>query len=142
MTFTARFPSVSMQRETICRGKTSSRKSAAAAPACEDGELVIKHSRYGKFIGCSNYPDCKHTERYLERMGLLCPQCGEENHGEIVQQRSRKGRTFYGCSRYPDCDYTVWRLPRDLKKLEAQSPVEDASESSSLDQAAEESAVF
>ena len=111
-------------------------------PSCEDGDLVIKHSRYGKFIGCSSYPDCKHTERYLERMGLLCPQCGEEDRGEIVQQRSRKGRVFYGCSRYPACDYTVWRLPRDLKKLEEQSTEEEAPKLQSVDQAAEESAVF
>lgn len=93
-------------------------------PSCENGDLVIKHSRYGKFIGCSNYPECKHTERYLERLGLLCPQCGAAESGEIVRQRSRKGRTFYGCSRYPDCDYTVWRLPRDLKKLDEPSPAE------------------
>ncbi len=110
-------------------------------PSCEDGDLVIKHSRYGKFIGCSNYPDCKHTERYLERMGLICPQCGEEEGGEIVRQRSRKGRVFYGCSRYPDCDYTVWRLPRDLKKLEDQSTEDDALEPQLEDQAAEESAI-
>ena len=89
-------------------------------PRCEEGDLVIKHSRYGKFVGCSNYPNCKHTERYLERMGLHCPQCGAANRGEIVRQRSRKGRTFYGCSRYPDCDYTVWRLPKDLKRIEEQ----------------------
>ena len=94
-------------------------------PRCEDGDLVIKHSRYGKFIGCANYPDCKHTERYLERMGLLCPQCGETDNGEVVQRRSRKGRVFYGCSRYPDCDFTVWRLPRNLKKLEEQSTAEE-----------------
>ena len=110
-------------------------------PTCENGDLVIKHSRYGKFIGCSNYPDCKHTERYLERMGLLCPQCGEEEGGEIVQQRSRKGRVFYGCSRYPDCDYTVWRLPRDLKKLEEQSTEDAAPEPQSQDQATEESVI-
>lgn len=93
-------------------------------PRCEEGDLVIKHSRYGKFIGCSNYPDCKHTERYLERMGLLCPQCGDTENGEIVQRRSRKGRTFYGCSRYPDCDFSAWRLPRNLTKLEEQSPAQ------------------
>ena len=94
-------------------------------PRCEEGDLVIKHSRYGKFIGCANYPECKHTERYLERMGLLCPQCGETEDGEVVQRRSRKGRVFYGCSRYPDCDFTVWRLPRNLKKLEEQSTAEE-----------------
>ena len=97
-------------------------KIGRACPSCADGDLVVKHSRYGKFVGCSNYPECKHTERYLERMGLLCPQCGEAEGGEIVQQRSRKGRRFYGCSRYPDCDYTVWRLPKDLKRLDAPAP--------------------
>ena len=88
-------------------------------PTCSEGELVIKHSRYGKFIGCSNYPDCKHTERYLLRKGLLCPQCGGESQGEIVERRSRKGRVFYGCIRYPDCDYTTWKLPRNLKPVES-----------------------
>ena len=70
-------------------------------PSCEDGDLVIKRSRYGKFIGCSNYPECKHTERYLERTGYLCPQCGSEHQGEIVERKTRKGRTFFGCSPLP-----------------------------------------
>ena len=96
-------------------------KVGRVCPRCEEGDLIIKHSRYGKFVGCSNYPDCKHTERYLERMGLLCPQCGANHRGEIVLQRSRKGRVFYGCSRYPDCDYTVWRLPNGLARLEEQT---------------------
>ena len=94
-------------------------------PTCADGELVIKHSRYGKFIGCSNYPECKHTERFLERKGFLCPQCGEERGGEIVERRSRKGRAFFGCDRYPDCDFTAWRLPRNLQKLDPQ-PTEES----------------
>ncbi|MYD11057.1 MAG: type I DNA topoisomerase [Chloroflexi bacterium] len=87
-------------------------------PTCTDGDLVVKHSRYGKFIGCSNYPDCKHTERFLQRKGLLCPDCGAESQGEIVERRTRKGRVFFGCSRYPDCDYTTWRLPRNLKPVD------------------------
>lgn len=117
-------------------------KVGRVCPSCGDGDLVIKHSRYGKFIGCSNYPDCKHTERYLERMGLRCPQCGEAEGGEIVKQRSRKGRTFYGCSRYPDCDYTVWRLPRDLKRLDEPQPSDHAPDQQSVDDAERESAVF
>ena len=92
-------------------------KVGRGCPRCEEGDLLVKHSRYGKFIGCSRYPDCKHTERYLERTGNLCPTCGDEMGGEIVRQRSRKGRAFYGCSRYPDCDYTTWRLPKDLKPV-------------------------
>ena len=95
-------------------------KVGRSCPTCGDGDLVIKHSRYGKFVGCSSYPDCKHTERFLERMGLLCPQCGKEHRGEIVEKRSRKGRLFYGCSRYPDCDFTVWKLPENLTRLDTQ----------------------
>ena len=94
-------------------------------PSCGDGDLVIKRSRYGKFIGCSNYPECKHTERYLERTGYLCPQCGGEHRGEIVERKTRKGRTFFGCSRYPDCDYSAWRLGRNLERIEAESTPQD-----------------
>ena len=94
-------------------------------PSCSQGELVVKHSRYGKFIGCSNYPDCRHTERYLLRKGLLCPDCGSESQGEIVERRTRKGRVFYGCSRYPDCDYTTWKLPKNLKPVEAPQTTPD-----------------
>ena len=93
-------------------------KIGRTCPGCGDGDLVVKHSRYGKFIGCSNYPDCKHTERFLERLGFHCPQCGDREQGEVVERRSRKGRPFFGCSRYPDCDFTVWKLPGDLIKLD------------------------
>ncbi len=98
-------------------------KVGRGCPRCEEGDLLVKHSRYGKFIGCSRYPECKHTERYLEFTGHLCPTCGDEQQGKVVRKRTRKGRTFYGCSRYPDCDYTTWRLPRDLKPIEAAEPV-------------------
>ncbi|MCY3573194.1 MAG: type I DNA topoisomerase [Chloroflexi bacterium] len=98
-------------------------KVGRGCPRCEEGELLVKHSRYGKFIGCSRYPECKHTERYLDLTGQLCPICGDEQRGEVVRKRSRKGRSFYGCSRYPDCDFTAWRLPRGLKPVEAAEPV-------------------
>lgn len=73
--------------------------------------LVIRYGRYGKFIGCTNYPECRYTEPWLERLGVSCPQCGDEHGGEIVVRKSRRGRTFYGCIRYPDCDYTSWKRP-------------------------------
>ena len=81
-------------------------------PTCEDGDLVIKYGRYGKFIGCSNYPECRHTEQFIEYAGVTCPTCGEEHDGELVVKKTRKGRTFYGCSRYPDCEYSTWKLPK------------------------------
>lgn len=79
-------------------------------PVCSN-PLVIRYGRFGKFIGCSDYPNCRHTEPLLERMGISCPLCGKEHGGEIVVRKSRKGRTFYGCTRFPDCDYTSWKRP-------------------------------
>jgi DNA topoisomerase-1 len=73
--------------------------------------LIIRYGRFGKFIGCSHYPECKYTEPFLERTGIACPVCGGTHAGEVVQRKSRKGRIFYGCSRYPDCDYTSWKRP-------------------------------
>jgi DNA topoisomerase-1 len=70
-------------------------------------ELVIRWGRYGKFISCSAFPDCRHTEAWLEKVGVLCPK----DQGDIVQRKTRKGRTFYGCANYPNCDFTSWKLP-------------------------------
>jgi len=69
--------------------------------------MIFKFGRYGKFIACSNYPECKNTKPYLVKIGVLCPRCG----GELVERRSRKGRRFYGCANYPECDFTVGRRP-------------------------------
>ncbi len=96
-------------------------------PTCCTGQLLVKYGRWGKFIGCSNYPECKHTERYLETTGIDCPKCGAEHGGELTVRRTRKGRVFYGCSRYPDCDYSTWRLPKRQKEddTEPQTLAED-----------------
>lgn len=90
-------------------------------PKCESGDLIIKYGRWGKFIGCSNYPECRHTEQFLERTGLLCPECGVVKGGELVERRAKKGRRrlFYGCSRFPDCEYSTWNLPKNLDKVPA-----------------------
>jgi DNA topoisomerase-1 len=76
-------------------------------PKC-GSSLIVRWGRYGKFIGCSNYPDCRHTEPWLEKIGVKCPQC---DTGEMVERRTRKGRVFYGCSNYPDCEFTTWKRP-------------------------------
>lgn len=79
---------------------------------CPDcgGALKIKHGRYGKFIGCANYPKCKHIESLNKPMdtGVECPECKE---GKMVKRQSRRGRIFFSCSRYPDCKYAVWNEP-------------------------------
>jgi len=68
---------------------------------------VIRFGRYGKFISCSDFPTCRYTEPWLEKIGVACP----EDAGELVRRRTRKGRTFYGCVNYPDCDFTSWKMP-------------------------------
>jgi DNA topoisomerase-1 len=69
--------------------------------------LVIRWGRYGKFISCSNFPKCRHTEAWLEKIGVSCPK----DNGDIVERKTRKGRVFYGCMNYPACDFTSWKLP-------------------------------
>ena len=69
--------------------------------------LTIKQGRYGKFLACPGFPECRHTKPYYERTGVSCPRCG----GMIVERRSRQGRRFYGCSNYPDCDFSTWDEP-------------------------------
>lgn len=85
---------------------------AHPCPRC-GGQLVVKYGRFGKFVGCTNHPECRHTEPYVEPTGIACPLCGKTHGGELVERKSRKGRTFYGCSRYPECEYTAWKLPRN-----------------------------
>jgi len=70
-------------------------------------DLVIRYGRYGKFISCSGFPECKYTEPWLHKIGVNCPKDG----GDIVERRTRKGRIFYGCSNYPKCDFTSWKRP-------------------------------
>jgi DNA topoisomerase-1 len=78
-------------------------------PLC-GGQLVIRTGRYGKFVACSKFPECKYTRQYGETIDKLCPKCG----GAIVVKKSRKGKTFYGCSNYPTCDFAAWKK-EDIK---------------------------
>jgi len=70
--------------------------------------MVVKYGRYGKFLACSAYPECKNTKPYVIKTGVDCPKCED---GEIIERTSKKGRTFYGCSNYPDCNFMVWNKP-------------------------------
>jgi len=69
--------------------------------------MIVKHGRYGKFIACSGYPDCKHTASFQVKLGVKCPDCGSE----LVQKVSKKKRTFYGCSNYPNCQFATNSKP-------------------------------
>jgi len=69
--------------------------------------MVIKMGRFGKFLACPGFPDCKNARPLLEEAGVNCPKCGEK----LVVRRSKKGRKFYGCSNYPECDFIAWDKP-------------------------------
>ena len=86
--------------------KTGPEPIGRACPECGK-ELVIRYGRYGKFISCSGFPECRHTEALLEKIGVICPKDG----GEIVSRKTRKGRIFFGCANYPACDFTSWKRP-------------------------------
>jgi DNA topoisomerase-1 len=75
-------------------------------PEC-GAELVQRWGRYGLYVGCSNHPECKHTERYLDKIGVTCPKDG----GDLIEKKTRKGRVFYGCENFPDCDFASWKKP-------------------------------
>ncbi|MEG2448882.1 MAG: type I DNA topoisomerase [Eubacterium sp.] len=69
--------------------------------------MVIKKGKYGRFLACPGFPECKNTKPYFEKTGGICPECG----GDLVKRTSKKGRTFYSCANYPTCEYMSWDLP-------------------------------
>jgi DNA topoisomerase-1 len=76
-------------------------------PEC-GAPLVIRIGKFGKFLSCSKFPECKFTKTYVREAGFDCQKCGSP----MVVKKSRKGKTFYGCSRWPECDYASWRKPK------------------------------
>jgi DNA topoisomerase-1 len=85
-------------------------------PNC-GSKLVMKHGRFGEFTACSNYPKCKYVKQ--KTIGVKCPTCGE---GDLIERRSKRGKTFYGCNRYPDCDFVSWNKPIPEKCPNCGSP--------------------
>lgn len=74
--------------------------------------MVRKTGRFGPFLSCSRYPDCKNIKNIQISTGITCPEC---NQGEIIQRRSRLGKVFYSCNKYPDCKFAVWTKPTGNK---------------------------
>jgi len=92
-------------------------------PAGEDCDqcnspMVFKMGRYGKFMACSNFPDCRNTKAIVKEIGVKCPNCKE---GNIIERKSKKRRIFYGCDRYPECEFLSWDKPiaRSCPKCES-----------------------
>ena len=80
---------------------------------CEEcgRKMVIKYGKFGKFLACPGFPECRNTKPFLEKIGVPCPKCGKD----VIICKTKKGRTYYGCEGYPDCDFMNWNRPA-LKK--------------------------
>ena len=80
---------------------------------CEEcgRNMVIKYGKFGKFLACPGFPDCRNTKPFLEKIGVPCPKCGKD----VIICKTKKGRTYYGCEGYPDCDFMNWNRPVEKK---------------------------
>lgn len=90
------------------RVKVAVETTGEKCPACQAGEVVIRTGKFGKFLSCSTYPECKYTKQYVEYVkDAVCPEDG----GRVKMMKSRKGAKFYGCENYPTCKWAAWKLP-------------------------------
>ncbi|MGI5827970.1 MAG: type I DNA topoisomerase [Patescibacteria group bacterium] len=109
------------------RVKIEVEKTGKKCPECKEGDVVIRVGRFGKFLSCSRFPDCKYTQNYVEKVDMKCPDCGK---GDVIIRRTKKGRQFYGCSAYPNCKWASWNKPKPREKVQAKSPKKTTSKSS------------
>ncbi len=85
-------------------------------------KMVIKYGRFGKFVACSNYPECQNTKALLNKIGVKCPLC---HQGEIVERKTKKYKSFYGCSAFPDCRFISWHKPTGELCPQCKAPLID-----------------
>jgi DNA topoisomerase-1 len=91
------------------RVKIATEETEEKCPDCGE-PLVVRFGRFGKFISCSTFPDCKFTKPYVEQTQMICPKDG----GTVIVKKTHKGRKFFGCSNYPKCNFAAWKL-EDVK---------------------------
>ena len=100
-----------LKAEREAQEKLEQEYSSEKCPECGSA-MTIKRGRFGPFLGCTKYPDCKGIKRIEKKTGVTCPECGT---GAIVEKRSKRGRTFYACNRYPECEFALWQKPTGEK---------------------------
>ena len=98
---------VKIEVEKLGKKCPKCKEARLAGDKSRQGELVIRIGRFGKFISCSRFPDCDYSEKYLEKIGIKCPECRQ---GDVIIKKSKKGN-FFGCSRYPECKWASWKRP-------------------------------
>lgn len=93
--------------KTAERVKVATESIGEKCPDCKVGDLVIREGKFGKFISCDRFPECKFTRAYRELAGFNCPLCGKDG----VVKKTSKGKKFFGCSDYPNCKWAAWKKP-------------------------------
>ena len=73
--------------------------------------MVYKHGKFGKFLACPGFPECRNTKAIVKGTGVSCPKCGKE----VIEKKSKRGKIFYGCTSFPECDFTSWDMPTNEK---------------------------
>lgn len=96
------------------RQKIPAEETGEKCPQCQEGSQVIRTGKFGKFLSCSRFPQCKWKARYIEKTGFKCPDCRE---GDIIVKKTRRGKIFYGCSNYPQCKWASWKKPAAKNRL-------------------------
>ena len=94
-------------QENMERVKIEPKESDVVCPNCGK-KMLVREGRFGEFLGCAGYPECKTAMPLTKSLDVKCPTCGE---GDLVEKKSRKGKVFYGCNRYPDCGFVSWDKP-------------------------------
>jgi DNA topoisomerase-1 len=98
------------KEKTVSKADTEE-KTDKICPKCKK-PLIIKRGKFGKFIACTGFPECKYTEQIVISTGLKCPECKE---GDVIERKTRRHKTFWGCSKYPKCKWASWNDPRKQK---------------------------
>jgi DNA topoisomerase I len=117
-----RWPECDYSRDIDGKERPEPEPIGETCPQCKEegrdppGDLVKRYGRYGPFVGCARYPECKYVKREEQKTGVTCPKCkedGREPPGDLIVKRARRrrGSVFYGCNRYPECDFTVNQRP-------------------------------
>lgn len=105
------FPTCRYTEKTSEEKKLDEENAGEICDVC-GAKMVVKRGRFGTFLGCSNYPECKGIKKIENKTGIKCPKC---DLGEIVERKSKKGRSFFGCNNYPKCDFALWQKPTGKK---------------------------
>lgn len=114
--FYSQFEKKLADAQGLARVKIETEETSEKCPECQ-AVLVIRYGRYGKFLSCSRFPDCKFTKPFVEETDMPCPKDG----GKVIVRKTRKGRKFFGCSNYPKCDFAAWKL-EDIKNYDPSKP--------------------